>query len=165
MGGTGLVFEHVLDARIAAHRSMPPAPPALDPRPDPGLRVAMAGTPWLSMRVAASGRAYGATASAAGTPRHRHATATTTGLGRPPAARRPRPLSAAGHQALARLRQWGAELADDFTPDELKHEYRRLAMRYHPDQHPRASAATRAALGGTFHQVHDTYRTLTAALA
>jgi hypothetical protein len=79
---------------------------------------------------------------------------------RPPVSRIARRLSEADRASLDVLRRSGANLPDDFTPDELKAAFRQLAFRFHPDQHPGATAAERLALGRSFAQVHAAYRGL-----
>ena len=154
MDGPGLAFEQVLDAKLSAHvASAPPRAAAVDARPDPGLRVAMLDTPTWTVTGRRGTAAFAACWPAENTPDPDFRVAA------PPRPRRL--LGAAGREALRHLRQWGAELPDDFTSDELKHAYRQLARQFHPDQHPTASAATRAALGGAFHQIHLAYRSLT----
>ena len=155
-------FEQILDAKIAAQLAAPPAAWAVDARPDPGLRVAMAGgVGWPSHAPAGRVRGYAEPGSRVGFE-------PTVPPLPPPAAGRgpatpPRPrlaLSPSGREALERLRQWGADLPDDFTAEELKRAYRHLARQFHPDHHATAPAATRAALGSAFHQIHVAYRQL-----
>lgn len=156
-------FEQILDAKIAAQlAAAPQAPWAVDARPDPGLRVAMAGgAGWPSHAPAGHVRGYAETGSRVGvegTARSLPPPVASRGPAMPP---RPRlALSTSGREALERLRQWGADLPDDFTADELKRAYRHLARQFHPDHHATASAATRAALGSAFHQIHVAYRQL-----
>lgn len=155
MDGTGPAFETILDARIAAHvAEASRAVPAVDERPDPGVRFVLsgaAGAAWVFARPRGP-------APSAVPPAHAGAHAPATPA--PPATRPARRLSAAEREAARRLRQWGADLPEDFTDLELKRAYRQLARQFHPDQHPAASAATRAALGGAFHQIHLMYRLL-----
>jgi hypothetical protein len=162
---TSSAFEQVLDAKLAAQLGEAPrAAWTVDARPDPGLRVAMAGgATWFGPGLAGAGASYG--------PRGVHVAAGTTAAPAPrpagAAAREPaqracahRQLAPVEREALSRLRQWGAPLPDDFTHDELKRAYRHLAQQFHPDHHATASPATRAALGGVFHQIHVAYRLL-----
>ncbi len=165
MDHQGVAFEQVLDARLAASwATAPPVAPAVDSRPDPGLRAALAGAfDWLGRAAAGFERGYG---TAAASTAARRPAAGRPAAGRPaavppPAPSRPaRTLPASQREALGRLRQWGADLSDDFTADELKRAYRRLARQFHPDAHASAPAAVRAALGGAFHQIHLAYRLL-----
>lgn len=64
--------------------------------------------------------------------------------------------------AFARLAGLGATLAPDFTADELRREFRRLAQRYHPDRHGDASDSERASLARHFSEATDDYRCLRA---
>ena len=85
--------------------------------------------------------------------------------GPPPASprRAPRQLTAAERRALDVLVGLGASLGDAFTEDELRREYRRLALSLHPDRHPAAPAAERIRLAGAFARATDAYRRLRAA--
>ena len=56
----------------------------------------------------------------------------------------------------------GARLAADFTADELRREFRRLAQRYHPDRHGAASAGELESLSRRFSEATDGYRCLRA---
>ncbi|MEZ5415819.1 MAG: DnaJ domain-containing protein [Vicinamibacterales bacterium] len=84
--------------------------------------------------------------------------------GPPPASprRAPRLLTAAERRALRDLVRLGASLSDAFTDDELRREYRRLALSLHPDRHPEAPAAERMRLAAAFAGATDAYRRLRA---
>ncbi len=84
-----------------------------------------------------------------------------------PQHRRPAPrlLSAGQRTALHRLVELGAEIQPDFTSDELRSAYRRLARRYHPDHHPETNDAQKRELARLFTQLRDSYAELQDALA
>lgn len=65
-------------------------------------------------------------------------------------------------RAFDLLTRLGATLAGDFSADELRREYRRLAQRYHPDRHGDAGVSERAALARRFAEASDGYRCLRA---
>lgn len=162
MESPGPTFADVLDA----HLGSPPVEawrPLVDARPDPGMWFCLSGR-WAAgtVRTRAGRDAYGAAAPAQGAP---PVSAQSGGHGVRRSSRPRARLDAAGRDALLRLRQWGAPLPDDLDEADLKRAYRRLARQYHPDRHAGAGAATRAALGGAFHQVHLAYRAVAAALA
>jgi hypothetical protein len=79
-----------------------------------------------------------------------------------PPPRPKRTLSGPEQQALQVIAGLGGQLPDDFTDDDLKHVYRRLALRYHPDRHPGCSEADRARLSSCFIQLSDAYDRLCA---
>jgi hypothetical protein len=65
--------------------------------------------------------------------------------------------------ALACLRRLGADqLRPDLADVELKHAFRELARRYHPDRHPGLTGEERARLGALFAEAACAYRTLMA---
>jgi len=78
----------------------------------------------------------------------------------PRAPRRPHHLTAAEQRALRCFLALGGVVADDFTAQELRREYRRLAHRYHPDRHRDASPAERALLARQFAEATESYRCL-----
>ena len=77
----------------------------------------------------------------------------------------PRMLSPRQQDAFRRLVELGAEIDVDFTPEELRSAYRRLARRYHPDHHPETSEAERQQLARLFAQASDSYAELQDAFA
>lgn len=166
----GSQFERILDATLAAGLRMPPFPPVVDSRPDPGLWFAMAGgaAAFRSPATHAPSRALRGAQAVADERRLSMGSGQTETRGPhpappqvPPAVRRTRVLLPAERDALSWLRQCGeAGLPDDFTPDELKRAYRRLARRYHPDRHAGAGPSARATLEVTFRRVHEAYRLL-----
>jgi hypothetical protein len=81
---------------------------------------------------------------------------------RPP--RRPHRLTAEQQKALRGFLSLGGVVADDFTAEELRRAYRRLAHRYHPDRHRDASPATRALLARQFAEATECYRCLAPAV-
>jgi DnaJ domain len=74
-----------------------------------------------------------------------------------------RPLTPEEQVALARLLGLGATLTEWFTDEELRREYRKVALRYHPDRHARASELERSRLSDAFRAATDAYRCLRAA--
>lgn len=83
----------------------------------------------------------------------------------PPPPRRPvRRLTVDEQRALARLLALGATLTEAFTADELKREYRRLALRHHPDRRGAGPAEAIARAATTFAEVAAAYRCLRAAV-
>jgi hypothetical protein len=75
-----------------------------------------------------------------------------------------RTLSPQAQSALDRLNALGAGIHADFTPQELRHAFRTLARRYHPDRHPGSSATEKARHSRQFIQLHDAYRELQGAI-
>jgi hypothetical protein len=73
-----------------------------------------------------------------------------------------RPLTMAERRALDRLLLLGARLDDQFSADDLRREYRKLALRLHPDRHAQAPAGDRAALAEAFARATASYRCLQA---
>jgi len=80
-----------------------------------------------------------------------------------PSSRPQRILSSRGRAALDQLNALGAAIGADFTVQELRHAFRTLARRYHPDRHPGSSTIEKARLSRQFIQLHDAYRDLQAA--
>jgi hypothetical protein len=65
--------------------------------------------------------------------------------------------------ALAQLRSLGAsELGPDLADVELKHAFRTLARRFHPDRHPGLAPEQRKNLAARFAEAADAYRILIA---
>lgn len=71
-----------------------------------------------------------------------------------------RRLTSAQARALELLRRAGADLHPDYFASELKSAFRRLARQLHPDRHPQADAAARAALSAAFREVREAYGAL-----
>lgn len=71
-----------------------------------------------------------------------------------------RRLSADEQLALARLLALGAALTEFFTAADLKREYRRLALRHHPDRQGAAAGTEPAAAAATFAAVAEAYHRL-----
>jgi hypothetical protein len=61
-------------------------------------------------------------------------------------------------RAFDRLLDLGARLELNFSADELRREYRRLAQRYHPDRHTGGSVVEQGRLGRTFAELTERYR-------
>ncbi|MFN7979546.1 MAG: J domain-containing protein [Vicinamibacterales bacterium] len=79
-----------------------------------------------------------------------------------PIVRARRVLTVKEQRALDRLLLLGARLDDQFTADDLRREYRALALRLHPDRHALAPAADRAMLAEAFARATASYRCLQA---
>lgn len=73
---------------------------------------------------------------------------------------RSRMLTVAERHALDTLVKHGARLTPVFSLAELRHEYRRLARRLHPDTHPDSTAAELAQLSARFAAVSSSYQVL-----
>ena len=58
----------------------------------------------------------------------------------------------------------GASIGPDFSADEVRSAYRRLARRFHPDRHPLAADEEKAALSRQFAAVTSDYEVLLTAL-
>lgn len=63
-------------------------------------------------------------------------------------------------KAFERLISLGATLGDDFTGDELRREYRRMARLYHPDGFPEAGTNELDSLAQRFADATWAYRCL-----
>lgn len=79
-----------------------------------------------------------------------------------PIVRARRVLTVQEQRALDRLLLLGARLDDHFSADDLRREYRALALRLHPDRHAQAPAADRAMLAEAFARATASYRCLQA---
>ncbi len=80
--------------------------------------------------------------------------------------RRPlRTLTSGQRQSLEALNAAGADLSDNFTAQELRRAYRRLAQRLHPDRQHDAGAAERTRLGERFGNATVHYRRLLAVVS
>jgi len=80
-----------------------------------------------------------------------------------PAPRRPdHAFSAEERRAFNRLLDLGARLEANFSADDLRHEYRRLAQLYHPDRHRECNDVEQGILARTFADLTDRYRCLRA---
>jgi len=80
----------------------------------------------------------------------------------PPAARRR--LTLVQQRSLAAFVDAGAAIGPDFSPEELRSAFRRLARRYHPDRHPFASDDDKARLSRQFGGITSDYEVLITAL-
>lgn len=76
-----------------------------------------------------------------------------------------RTLTRVQRHALETLNALGARLSSDFSLQELRREYRRLALRLHPDRHHDRNAAERERLSYAFGEATRHYRELLAAVA
>jgi hypothetical protein len=77
-----------------------------------------------------------------------------------PPPRRPRRLSLRQRAALDTFVALGARIDEDFTREELRAEFRTLALRYHPDRHPGSSDREMAHLTTRFAQLTAAYERL-----
>ena len=69
-------------------------------------------------------------------------------------------LTAEQQQAFERFERLGARVPSGFTADELRREYRQLALRFHPDRHADRSALEREQRARNFAEAADLYRCL-----
>lgn len=81
-----------------------------------------------------------------------------------PARRPAHRLTAEQQQAFERFERLGARVPSGFTADELRREYRQLALRFHPDRHADRSALEREQRARNFAEAADLYRCLGAVL-
>jgi curved DNA-binding protein CbpA len=58
----------------------------------------------------------------------------------------------------------GARLTADFTAEELRRAYRKLALEYHPDRHPGSTEPQEARLTRILADLNEHHRHLLAAL-
>jgi hypothetical protein len=65
-------------------------------------------------------------------------------------------------RAFNRLLDLGARLEANFSADDLRREYRRLAHLYHPDRHGGGSDVEQGSLARTFAELAERYRSLRA---
>jgi hypothetical protein len=158
-------FAQVLDETIAAFAVADAAAPRRTFTPAPVLgffdfsagpiergRVAPLGP--YATAAPASKPPTARVAPIAGSPRPRSAGASS---------RPARTLSFRQRVAFEQLLNLGASIAPDFTRDELRHAFRELAHRYHPDRHQETPTDEQARLGDLFRRAHDAYRVLTLA--
>jgi hypothetical protein len=79
----------------------------------------------------------------------------------PPRARvEDRRLSVAEQHALAQLVTFGALLTESFSAGDLKREYRRLALRHHPDRRRAGAGQAVTDASTTFAAIAEAYRCL-----
>lgn len=71
-------------------------------------------------------------------------------------------FSEAERRAFNRLLDLGARLEANFSADDLRGEYRRLAQLYHPDRHRGGSDVEQGSLARTFAELTERYRRLRA---
>ncbi len=71
-------------------------------------------------------------------------------------------LTAEQQQAFERFERLGARVPSGFTADELRREYRHLAVRFHPDRHGDCSPLEREQRARSFSEAADLYRVLRA---
>lgn len=180
---SGTEFERLLDRHLQLRSSVESAAvPAVDGRPNPALLFAMWGggvpplgascwnraraahRPFPPCRKVASPVATVVAAAAHITTAARQPVEPlrATRIVAETARRAPHRLTPHERSAVDLLRSAGADLSDDFTPDELRTAYRRLAFRLHPDQHPAASVAEHRRLAASFGAVSGAYRRLSA---
>jgi hypothetical protein len=74
-----------------------------------------------------------------------------------------RTLRSHQQRAFEELASLGAGLQPDFTNEELRSAFRRLARQYHPDTHPDSAEAEKQRLSAIFGRVRDAYEDLQAA--
>lgn len=71
-------------------------------------------------------------------------------------------FSDAERRAFNRLLDLGARLEANFSADDLRREYRRLAHLYHPDRHSGGSDVEQGSLARLFAELNERYRSLRA---
>lgn len=71
-------------------------------------------------------------------------------------------LTAEQQQAFERFERLGARAPAGFTADELRREFRQLALRFHPDRHADRSPLEREQRARNFAEAADLYRCLRA---
>ena len=178
-------FERLLDAQLAGTPCPPPfgPPPLYDSRPDPAIRFAMWGggvpplsfgtAPWPSAKVrgvspwvddadvARPDRPTEHQTLGVAEPGPVRGFTTKVASPRPFTPRPRRQLDEEARAALDLLRRSGAASLDEaFSQADLKAAYRRLAFRFHPDQHPSATGGERARLSQSFASISAAYRRL-----
>ena len=165
-------FDRVLSEKLAEVSAVAQSAAIEVPRvlpfrtaPDPGVRFALWGggpclDPYVAAAVFAAGRGYRESLPS-GSAGRRPAAGEPVGPIR--ARRRPHRFTPPAQAAFDELRRAGAAGLDrGFTHEELRREFRSLALRYHPDRHPQACEAERARLATTFSRVIAAYRELRA---
>lgn len=140
-------------APVAPAYSVAPAAP---PRPAPAVPPVTTAEPVAPPPMAETVVDAGAPSQAAPAP------PAAAVLRSSPIVRARRVLTVSEQRALDRLLLLGARLDDRFTADDLRREYRALALRLHPDRHASAPAADRAALAEAFARATASYRCLQA---
>ncbi len=155
-----VVVAPAMSARIEPSPGLPhEAPLAAAPAPHRPVAATPAPAPSASAAPASRGGAPGRAAPGAPVPPARPAPAAEPRSAFVPARR---VLTVAEQRALDRLLLLGARLDDQFSADDLRREYRRLALRLHPDRHVTAPAADRATLAEAFARATASYRCLQA---
>jgi DnaJ domain len=74
-------------------------------------------------------------------------------------------FSADERRAFNRLLDLGARLEANFSADDLRREYRRLAQRYHPDRHRGGSDVEQGHFARTFADLTERHRCLRSLVA
>jgi hypothetical protein len=75
-----------------------------------------------------------------------------------------RKLTSVQQRSLDAFVDAGASIGPDFSADEVRSAYRRLALRLHPDRHPLASDGEKASLARQFAAITTDYDVLLTAL-
>jgi hypothetical protein len=148
--GRGAAFSEILEEKLGAHpmeelrrgvASSPPPPPA--PTSHPHAFVFFSSAPGLGVHVSP------------------HANPRCWKAPRP--SRPTRNLRSTQQRAFDELVSLGAGLHPDFTTEELRSAFRRLAREYHPDTHPNSGEPEKQRLSAIFGRVRDAYEDLQAA--
>jgi hypothetical protein len=141
--GCGAAFSEILEEKLGGHPGDEPGPrAAAPPTSHPGAFFFYA-TSGLNPRV-----------SAHANPRCWKA---------PTPVRPKRALGRSQQRAFDELVSLGAGLHPDFTNDELRSAFRRLARQYHPDTHPQSGEPEKQRLSAVFGRMRDAYEHLQAA--
>lgn len=155
-----VVVAPAMSARIEPSPGLPHEAP-LAAAPAPHRPVAATPAPAPSASAAPASRAGAPDRKSAGAP-VAPARPAPAGQSRPTFVPARRVLTVAEQRALDRLLLLGARLDDQFSADDLRREYRKLALRLHPDRHVTAPAADRATLAEAFARATASYRCLSA---
>lgn len=157
----GLTFADALDAALGTERSHAPVPPPVAPFTSRHANPFLFSTATAQRAMDGYARVWQPRAEpAAAAPR----TVPPQPAPRPATPRPARVLTDAQRRELESLQRCGAALASDFTVAELRHEYRKLARRFHPDSHPGCSASAAESLSREFSTVTASYQRLLASI-
>jgi hypothetical protein len=144
----GATFAQILDAHLGCTDVPPPAARVWSSRPATAPLFSFN----LPLTAARQNRGWSAPPMPAPAPAP------------PVPAATPIALTPLERRALNALNELGAALDDALTSASLRHAFRALARRYHPDANPGLSAAEHAQLARLFAVASEHYRLLAASL-